>query len=29
MPKSMHPKAAELTYEQCMEIINAASAKKK
>ena len=29
MPKSMHPKAAELTYEQCMEIVNAASAKKK
>lgn len=29
MPKSMHAKAAELTYEQCMEIVNTASAKKK
>ncbi len=29
IPKSQHDKAAELTYEQCMEIINATPAKKK
>ena len=29
IPKSQHDKAAELTYEQCMEIVNATPAKKK
>lgn len=29
MPKNMHAKAAELTLEQCMEIVRAASSKKK
>uniref|UniRef100_A0AB33JL21 DNA topoisomerase 1 n=2 Tax=unclassified Prevotella TaxID=2638335 RepID=A0AB33JL21_9BACT len=28
MPKALHEKAAELTYEQCMEIVNAAPAPK-
>lgn len=28
MPKAMHSKAADLTYEECMEIVNAAPAKK-
>ena len=29
LPKNLHEKAAELTFEQCMEIINATTAKKK
>lgn len=29
MPKNMHDKAVELTYQQCMDIVNAAPAKKK
>ncbi len=29
IPKSQHDKASELTYEQCMEIVNATPAKKK
>ena len=29
MPKSMHEKAAELTLEQCMDIVNGTTAKKK
>ena len=29
MPKSMHAKAAQLTYEQCMQVVNATASKKK
>lgn len=29
IPKELHPKAAELTYEKCMEIVNATPEKKK
>ena len=29
LPKNLHDKASELTYEQCMEIVNAAPAKSK
>ena len=29
LPKAMHDKAAELTYEECMDVVNAAPAKKK
>ena len=29
LPKELHEKAAELTYEQCMELVNAAPAKPK
>ena len=29
IPKAQHDKATELTYEQCMEIVNATPAKKK
>ena len=29
LPKAMHDKAAELTYEECMEVVNTAPAKKK
>jgi DNA topoisomerase-1 len=28
LPKSMHEKAAELTYEECMKVINAAPTRK-
>ena len=29
IPKELHPKAAELTYEKCMEIVNTTPEKKK
>ena len=29
MPKSMHAKAAQLTYEQCMQVVNTTASKKK
>ena len=29
MPKAMHAKAGQLTYEECMKVVNATTAKKK
>jgi hypothetical protein len=29
MPKAMHAKAAQLTYEQCMQVVNTTASKKK